>query len=104
MYMADCNAYLDHRNRSTNKDNDLIVYYYGHEKCKKPFWTGVRDHYLIHYIISGKGVFVYNDKTYHLKAGQGFLSFQTPFHTIRPMRWSWEYCSGGFSGRKANTT
>ena len=38
MYMADCNAYLDHRNRSTNKDNDLIVYYYGHEKCKeKPF-------------------------------------------------------------------
>jgi AraC-like DNA-binding protein len=103
MYMADCNAYLDHRNRSTNKDNDLIVYYYGHEKCKKNhFWTGVRDHYLIHYIISGKGVFVYNDKTYHLKAGQGFLSFPDTLSYYKADEMEpWEYCWVGFQGRKA---
>ena len=35
---------------------------------------GVRQCYIIHYIISGKGTFTCGKKTYTLTAGQSFLS------------------------------
>ncbi|HZJ57975.1 MAG TPA: AraC family transcriptional regulator [Clostridia bacterium] len=103
MHRDNCDTYVGHRGRLMDRDHDLIVYHYGHEKCRGDhFWTGVRDHYLIHYIISGKGVFVYNNKTYHLKTGQGFLSCPNTLsyyqaHSTEP----WEYCWVGFQGRKA---
>lgn len=100
-----CDVAFGYGNSSVNKNHDLIVYHYGYEKCKADhYWTGVRDHYLIHYISSGKGTFVYNNKTYHLEKGQGFLICPNVLSyyqadTERP----WEYCWVGFHGRKAHS-
>ena len=54
---------------------DLVVYQCGMEKCKPSYSYGpaVRDHYLIHFIIKGSGIFYVNGKSYEIKANQGFL-------------------------------
>jgi len=98
-----CDIAFEYGNWSDYKNHDLIVYHYGYEKCKaKHFWTGVRDHYLIHYIISGKGTFIYNDKTYHLEQGQGFLICPNILSYYQADKdQPWEYCWIGFKGRKA---
>lgn len=63
----------------TNDFFDVVIYQYGYEQCKPhhAFGPGLRSHYLIHYIISGKGTFcvTVNNKeyTYELHAGQAFL-------------------------------
>lgn len=37
------------------------------------FGPAVKPFYLIHYVLSGKGIFSYGEKEYHLEAGYGFL-------------------------------
>ena len=37
------------------------------------FGPASKPHYLIHYVLSGKGVFRFHDKEYRLEAGYGFL-------------------------------
>ncbi len=63
---------------------------------------GVRDHYLIHLIVSGRGSYVCDGKTYELKAGDMFL--------IKPSQLvqytadandPWEYYWIGFNGTYA---
>lgn len=58
----------------------LRFYQYGWEQCSPlhSFGPAVRNHYLFHYIISGRGTLDANISTekfhtYHLEAGQGFL-------------------------------
>lgn len=54
---------------------DLKLYYCGKEACcpQHSWGPAVKDHFKIHYISSGKGIFQVGNKTYHLKKGQGFL-------------------------------
>ncbi|WP_159722523.1 AraC family transcriptional regulator [Enterococcus sp. CSURQ0835] len=59
---------------------DLVLYQYGHEQCEPhhTFGPAHRNHYLLHYILSGKGTLHYqdtasSDRRYDLKAGQAFL-------------------------------
>jgi AraC-like DNA-binding protein len=54
---------------------DIVVYQCGMEKCKKSYSYGpaVRDHYLIHFILKGSGVFYVNGKSYTVEQNQGFL-------------------------------
>lgn len=54
---------------------DLKLYFCGSENCVPSHAVGpsIRDHYKIHYIHSGRGVFRMNGATYTLSAGQGFL-------------------------------
>ena len=54
---------------------DLMMYQWGEEDCKPSHFYGpaVRDHYLIHYILDGKGVYQDGRKSYILSKGQGFL-------------------------------
>jgi AraC-like DNA-binding protein len=54
---------------------DLQLYYCGKEQCKPEHsWgPGVKDHFKIHYIHEGRGIFQLNNKVYHLSKGQGFL-------------------------------
>ncbi len=56
-------------------NTDLNLYHCGSENCAPghSYGPAIRDHYLIHYILDGKGFFQVNNKTYHLKNGQGFL-------------------------------
>ena len=59
---------------------DCTLFQYGWEKCDPhhSFGPAARNHYLFHYIISGKGLLISTDSSkkdteYHLHAGQGFL-------------------------------
>lgn len=59
-----------------NRDGfDLVVYQCGMEKCKPSHFYGpaIRDHFLIHFILKGSGTFYVNEKSYEIKANQGFL-------------------------------
>ncbi len=58
----------------------LSVYNVGFQKCDALYqWgPGIRDHYLIHYIISGKGTYRVAGQTYHLSGGDTFWSTRTP--------------------------
>ena len=53
----------------------LSVYNVGFQRCDSLYqWgPGIRDHYLIHYIISGKGFYKIGKRTYELQAGGSFL-------------------------------
>lgn len=89
---------------SRKNNTDLNVYRCGIEEClpDHSWGPGVRDHYIIHVIISGKGCFTVNGQTHILEAGQGFLicpgqivSYKAD--NIIPWKYSWV----GFHGLKA---
>lgn len=82
----------------------LSVYNVGYQRCEPKYqWgPGVRDHYLIHYVVSGKGYYEINHKTFPLHAGDVFLIYpdtQVTYYadSIDP----WEYYWVGFSGSDA---
>lgn len=59
---------------------DLTIYQYGYEQCEPLYHYGphIRNNYLFHYVISGKGVLQACDeklkyKEYPISAGNGFL-------------------------------
>lgn len=54
---------------------DLNLYQFGWQRCKPLYAFGpyVRNHYLFHYVISGKGVLESCGQHYPIRAGQGFL-------------------------------
>lgn len=85
---------------------DLYIYQCGAEYCPSGHFHGpaVRDHYLIHYIHSGKGIFQVGDTTYHLKAGNGFLicpDIVTFYQADKEEPWHYSWV--GFHGLKAET-
>ena len=90
---------------TVNRDGfDLVVYQCGMEKCKPSYSYGpaVRDHYLIHFIIRGSGIFHVNGKSYEIKANQGFLicpNVVTYYEADNEE--PWEYTWVGFKGIKA---
>ena len=61
---------------------DLGIYQYGWERCTPAhqFGPAARTHYLFHYVISGTGLLMAQDKkgetrNYSIKSGQGFLLY-----------------------------
>ena len=66
----------------------LSVYNVGFQKCDALYqWgPGIRDHYLIHYIISGKGTYRVAGQTYHLSGGDTFLVYPNTEVTVRMSR------------------
>lgn len=84
--------------------SDLTMYQYGTQDCEPGhnFGPAVRDHYLIHYIFKGKGIFCVGNKTYHLQKGQGFLihpGIITYYQADKDDPWSYSWV--GFKGTKA---
>lgn len=83
---------------------DLYVNQYGIEACAAGHDHGpaVRDHYLIHYILSGTGIFKVGDCTYTLHAGEGFLICpQAVTYYQADGNNPWHYCWVGFHGHQA---
>ena len=66
------------------------------------FGPALKPHYLIHYILSGKGKFTIGGKTYPLEAGYGFLITpeELAFYQSDEAE-PWTYVWVGFSGAKA---
>ncbi|WP_194610842.1 AraC family transcriptional regulator [Clostridium vitabionis] len=92
--------------KSSNKVRDkslvsLSVYNVGSQKCPPGYqWgPGVRDHYLIHYIISGEGSYTAKGRTEKLRAGDVFCVFPGEEITYRAdTDTPWEYQWVGFAG------
>lgn len=85
---------------------DLNMYQCGMEKCPPDHEAGpsLRDHYLVHYILEGSGVFYMDDVKYVLHAGQGFLippNVITYYHANPDTPWTYVWV--GFHGLKAGT-
>ena len=88
---------------------DLGLYQFGREDCDPAhsFGPAIRNHYLFHYILSGKGTFIWQDRkgrdnTTVLRAGQGFLISPRQITTyIADERIPWEYCWLEFDGLRA---
>lgn len=83
----------------------LSVYNVGFQKCDPLYqWgPGVRDHYLIHYIISGKGHYKTGNRIYALTAGSSFLVYpNTEVLYYADEADPWEYAWVGFTGSDAS--
>lgn len=88
-----------------NTSLGLSYFYAGIEKCPpNHYWLGIRDHYVIHFVLDGKGICKYSDDVYELSKGQCFL--------IRPNQkvyyqadgvFPWKYCWIAFSGIQASS-
>ncbi len=66
---------IKHRAENLNNGGSVTVYYCGYEKCEGGhFWgPAVRNQYLLHYVISGKGTYTVGEETYMLHANECFL-------------------------------
>ncbi len=79
----------------------LTVYNAGFQKCPPRYgWgPGVRDHYLLHYLLSGKGYYVTGNRTFVLTAGDCFLAPpDVPIYYYADENDPWEYYWVGFAG------
>lgn len=93
----------------SDKSIDITLYQYGWEMClpMHSFGPAKRNHYLFHYVFSGRGVLDSNDssdetKHYRLEAGQGFLICPGQVNFYRADdRLPWEYAWVEFDGVKA---
>ncbi len=92
-----------------DKNIDLTMFQYGWEACAPmhSFGPAKRNHYLFHYIFSGKGYLSSNDssgetKLYKLEKGQGFLICPGQVNTYyADEKDPWEYSWVEFDGVKA---
>lgn len=80
---------------------DLNLYQFGWERCEPlhSFGPHIRNHYLFHYIISGKGILHSNGNQYQLQAGMGFLIVPNEVTTyLADEHDPWEYAWIEFDG------
>ncbi|MFI3237694.1 MAG: AraC family transcriptional regulator [Lachnospiraceae bacterium] len=83
----------------------LYVCNVGHQICEPGYqWgPGIREHYILHHITSGKGVFQCGGTNYELKAGDSFLIY--PYEEVlyyADQAQPWEYSWVGFKGSESN--
>ena len=91
------------------KNIDITMFQYGWEQClpMHSYGPAKRNHYLFHYVLSGKGFLSSNNtagetKLYQLEAGQGFLICPGQVNTYyADDKKPWEYAWVEFDGLKA---
>lgn len=101
---------MDHyKNSYKTNERELVslcVYNVGFERCSNGYqWgPGIRDHYLIHYIISGKGSYRVSGTSHTLSAGDCFLVYpNNEVSYCADAEDPWEYAWVGFNGSDAAT-
>lgn len=77
------------------------IYQYGYETCSPShhFGPAVRDHFLLHFVKDGRGVFSTENRSYPLTGGTGFLIFPesvTAYRADKQKPWSYHWI--GFMG------
>jgi hypothetical protein len=90
---------------------DIILYQFGSERCDPlhSFGPTVKNHFLFHYVLSGKGrLYSFNKGTqndssiYTIKAGEGFLLTPNIINTYEADKDDpWNYVWVEFEGLKA---
>lgn len=84
-----------------DRGGNVYLYQCGFEHCESlhSFGPAVRDHYLIHCALSGKGSFQVGERRFRLTAGQGFLIHPGIITTYTADKTEpWYYCWVGFGG------
>jgi AraC-like DNA-binding protein len=84
----------------------LSLYQVGAENCAPghSFGPAVRDHYLIHCVIDGEGVFSVGEKRYSITKGQGFLIHPGVVTLYQADHNNpWKYVWVGFNGADADS-
>ena len=84
---------------------DLNLYQYGWERTEPLHSYGpyARNHYLFHYVISGKGLLLANGQEYAIEGGHGFLIVPGEVTTYRADEQNpWEYTWIEFDGLRAH--
>lgn len=112
---ADLSTRQDNRNIKFNNftlnppvNTNMVVYQSGHKSVGEPGWhtkIAAYDHYIIHYILSGKGVYYTPSKTY--SAGKGDLFLIKPeeiVHYQADIDNPWTYYWVGFNGSETFKT
>ena len=88
----------------SNGADDLYVCQFGEEACHPghSYGPAVRDHVLIHFVVSGKGMLHCQGQAYTAGAGQGFLIYpgEECFYQADEQE-PWHYAWVGFRGHKA---
>lgn len=72
----------------------INIYYCGNERCRSGHFYGpaIRPHYLIHFILNGKGQYHARGKIYHLKKGGAFLICpEESTYYVADENYPWEY-------------
>ncbi|HHV11705.1 MAG TPA: AraC family transcriptional regulator [Clostridiales bacterium] len=72
----------------------INIYYCGKEKCQSGHFYGpaIRPHYLVHFILNGKGQYHARGRIYHLKRGDAFLICPNEStYYIADEKCPWEY-------------
>lgn len=86
-------------------NTNMVVYESGHKAYCEPGWytfLRVYDHYLIHYILNGKGTYYTPYGTYPVNKGDLFLIRpDEPIYYIADMDDPWTYYWFGFNGNEA---
>lgn len=84
--------------------SELYLCFCGYQECRPGYAFGpaVRSNYVIHHILSGKGIYQAGRTSYELNAGQGFLICpETPTFYRADDAEPWTYLWIGFSGSRA---
>lgn len=92
------------KNKYDSDSFSLSVCNIGREKCKNTHsWgPGIRDHYIIHYVISGKGKFIVNQKEYIIEKYQCFIIYPNTVVFYEADKYDpWEYIWVGFTGNES---
>lgn len=93
-----------HSMKLERRTASLYVQNTGCQQCPPGYgWgPGIRNHFLLHHVVSGKGVYVCRDKRYELSAGDTFLVYpDTTIHYCADASQPWEYVWVGFGGLDA---
>ena len=88
----------------TKESLSIAVYNTGKQQCESGYSWGpaLRDHYLLHYIISGKGTYVCGEEVYQIKAGDLFIVYPNQIVSYYADKDDpWQYCWVGFNGTEA---
>ena len=93
-----------HSMKLERRTASLYVQNTGCQQCSPSYgWgPGVRNHFLLHHVIGGKGVYICRDKRHELKSGDTFLIYpDTTIHYCADAQQPWEYVWVGFGGMDA---
>lgn len=84
-------------------ESEINVLYSGHQECKPLHESGgVRDHYLMHYVLSGRGTVRIAGKTHAVTRGGAFTFFPRERHWYQAdSEHPWKYAWVGFTGTRA---
>ncbi len=98
------NPYKQSYHESTIENVNLAVFNCGLQSCtpNHSWGPGVRDHFLIHFVLRGCGKYICNGVEYTLKAGDMFFIKPSQLvHYIADEKDPWEYYWVGFNGTYA---